>query len=574
MTGLAEAQTMSGSIASDEEGSVVSRIASAVKAHPAAVIALIAIVASITGLFNGFAFDDVHVIIKNPRLHTLARPGGLFIEPYWRAEMGSMLYRPLTMVVFAVQWLVGNGSALPYHTVSIALYAALSAAVFRLAELVMPRRAAFAAAALFAVHPVHVEAVANIVGQAELWVALILVVLVAFYIRVRRERNLNSRDVAIIALSYLAACSFKEHAIVLPALLVAAEFTVVTDKRSVGDRVRMMIPLLIAMAVGGGIFVAARYMLLHGVATDSTTPLLKGQNFGTRFFTMLGVVTEWVRLMVWPMSLSADYSYPRIKTHDSFELTMLPAVAVLLGTCLIAFHLRKRFPVVLFSVAWIGIALLIPSNLVVVTGFVLAERTLMLVSVGFVLCAGVVADELLASAGRGGARAHQIVILFLSILLVAFGLRSVTRSPVWHDNDTLFFQTVQDVPSSHRAHWMRAVDLAEKKRTGEALEEMDMAVALGDQKDPLLLAYAGDLFAVNGRCPRAVTLYRRALAVAPGNVQLRANTSFCLIAIGKLAEAKAVALDAGDAVSDLRLQKIVHTVDSLQVVREAVPAKR
>ncbi len=537
-------------------------------------IALVAIVVSISGLFNGFAFDDVQVIVKNPRLHTLASPSGLFVETYWRAAMGSMLYRPLTMAAFATEWVIGNGAALPFHITSILLYAALSVAVYRLADIVMPRRAALAAAAVFAVHPVHVEAVANIVGQAELWVSLILVVLVQSYIRIRREGNLGPREIGLFALAYLAACCFKEHAIVLPALLLAAEFSVIADERSAASRLRGMVPLFIAMAVAGAAFVFARYTVLHGVAIDSTAPIFKGQTFATRFFTMLGVVTEWVRLMVWPMSLSADYSYPRIRTNDSFELSMLPAIAVLVGTAFIAWQLRKRFPVILLGVAWIGIALLIPSNLVVVTGFVLAERTLMLASVGFALCAGTVADELVGTAESSGGRARQIAMISLGAVLLVFGVRSATRSPVWHDNDTLFLQTVQDVPSSHRAHWMRSVDLAEKKRTAEAMDEMDMAVALGDQRDPLLLAYAGDLFAVNGRCPRAVTLYRRALLVAPGNIQLRANTSFCLIAIGKLLEAKAIALDAGDGSSDPRLQKIVHTVDSLQLVRGAVESER
>src|ERR1019366_3424443 len=154
------------------------RISTAARAHPAFVIVVPAVVASIAGIGNGFAFDDIHVIVRNPRLHTLAAPWGLLVETYWRAEMGSMLYRPMTMVAFAIQWVIGAGSPLPFHVVSIGLYAALSAAVYQLAVLLMPRRAAFAATALFAVHPVHVEAVANVVGQSELWVELILVALV------------------------------------------------------------------------------------------------------------------------------------------------------------------------------------------------------------------------------------------------------------------------------------------------------------------------------------------------------------------------------------------------------------
>ncbi|MDO8500804.1 MAG: tetratricopeptide repeat protein [Gemmatimonadaceae bacterium] len=537
-------------------------------------IAALAVAASITGLRNGFAFDDVDVIIKNPRLHTFAAPWGLLVETYWRAEMGSMLYRPMTMVVFAAQWVVGGGSPLPFHLTSILLYAALSVAVYRLAILLMPARAAFVSAALFAVHPVHVEAVANIVGQAELWVALLLVVLVAWYVWIRRAGPLRTSHIALISVGYLIACGFKEHAIVLPALLLAAELLVVGDERPLRARVRNLIPLCIAMAITGLAFLAARYAVLDGVAIDSRAQILKEQPFGTRFFTMLDVVVEWVRLFFWPMSLSADYSYPRIRTHTTFEISMLPAVAVLAGIAWIAWAVRKRLPVVTFGISWTGLALLIPSNLIVVTGFVLAERTLLLATVGFVLCAGVAVHEALTAADRSGGIARPLAVSALGALLLVFAGRSVTRSPVWRDNETLVLQTVRDVPSSHRAHWMRAADLAGKKRTAEALDEMDLAVALGRRDDPLLLAYGGDMFAMAGRCPRALTLYRRALALAPGNIQLRVNTSWCLLNVGKLEEAKAMALDAGGNAGDIRLQEVARAADSLQLVRARKLASR
>lgn len=559
----------------EAEPTLASRSVAFVRRNPAFVIALLAIITSLSGIGNGFAFDDIHVIVKNPRLHTMAAPWGLFVETYWRAEMGSMLYRPMTMMVFAFEWVIGAGSPLSFHIVNVLLYAALSAAVYRLGALIMPRRSAFVAAALFAVHPVHVEAVANVVGQAELWVALILVALTGWYIQLRRAGELEAPHVLLIALGYLVACGFKEHAIVLPGLLLAAELCVIRDTRSIGTRLRALLPLFAALTVAGAAFVVARHAILNGVAIDSTAPILKGQGFATRFFTMLGVVIEWVRLFVWPMSLSADYSYPRIQTHDSFDLVMLPAIAILIVVPLIAWQLRQRFPAVAFGIAWIGIALLIPSNLVVVTGFVLAERTLMTASVGFVLCVGVVVGEAIGAAEKkSDLRASQLAFVALAVVLVAFAIRSATRSPAWHDNDTLFLQTVQDVPSSHRAHWMRAVDLAEKKRIPEALDEIDMAVALGDRKDPLLLAYAGDMFAMAGRCPRAVTLYRRALALAPRNIQLRANTAFCLINIGKVGEARTIALGVPDDANDVRLKAMVKTADSLESARADVLAKR
>jgi hypothetical protein len=535
-------------------------------------VVLAAVLASITGLRNGFALDDVEVIVKNPLLHTLSSPWGLFHTTYWRPEMGATLYRPLTMVTFAVQWVIGGGSPLPFHITSIALYACLSAAVYRFAKLLVTPVAALAAALIFAVHPAHVEAVANVVGQSELWVALILVDLVTSYVAIRRKGALKLRHVIGIAVGYVVACCFKEHAIVLPALLLGAELLLVGDEKTFMSRIRQMTPLVVAMAVAAFGFLLARYSVL-GNELDAPALILRQQTFGTRFFTMLSVVIEWIRLFVWPMNLSADYSYPRIRTHTGFEAEMLPAVAVILGVAWIAWAVRKRAPVAAFGIFWIAVSMLLPSNLIIVTGFILAERTLMLASVGFVLCIAVGLQEILAATEASPGRTKSLALGAVGVIAIVFAGRSMTRSPVWRDNESLIKQTVLDVPSSHRAHWMYATYLAENNQQREALEEIDLAVALGERDDVLLLGFAGDMFARAGRCPRALPLYRRALALGPNNVQLRANTSLCLINIGKLAEAKSIAL-GGDHPDDARLQRLAMASDSLQLARSTSLALR
>jgi protein O-mannosyl-transferase len=538
----------------------------------ALLVVLAAVFASITGVRNGFALDDVEVIVKNPLLHTLASPWGLFHTTYWRPEMGATLYRPLTMFSFATQWVIGNGSPLPFHITSIALYACLSIAVYRFAKLLVSPLAALGAALIFAVHPVHVEAVANIVGQSELWVALALVLLVTWYVEIRRAGRAKPLQVIGIAAGYAVACCFKEHAIVLPALLLGAELLLIGDEMSIASRIRGMAPLAGAMLFAALAFLLARYAVL-GNELDAPALILRQQPFGTRFFTMLSVVTEWIRLLVWPMNLSADYSYPRIRAHSGFEPEMLPAVAVILGVIWIAWTLRKRAPVATFGIFWIAVTMLIPSNLIIVTGFVLAERTLMLASAGFVLCIAVGLQEILSAARTSRGRTRSLVPGALGMIVIAFAGRSMTRSPVWRDNDTLIRQTVLDVPSSHRAHWMYATYLAENNHEREALEEMDLAVALGERDDVLLLGFAGDMFARAGRCPRALPLYRRALALGPNNVQLRANTSLCLLNIGKLAEAKSIAL-GGDHPDDVRLQRMALASDSMQLAHPQTNAFR
>jgi hypothetical protein len=527
-------------------------------------IALLAVLASLSGIRNGFALDDVHIIFENNRVHALTEAWRLFGQTYWPPEEGASLYRPLTMLAFAVQWVIGHGSPLPFHVTSILLYAAVSVALYRLAVLLVPRPAALVGAALFAVHPVHTEVVANVVGQAELWVALLGIIAVSHYIRVRRAGRLSSFDVVKLAVLYLAACMFKEHAIVLPALFVAAELTVVGGESPLRDRARQLLPLFAALLVAGCLFVFIRTMVIGRIATGGPNVLLLGVPFSTRLFTMLGVFMEWVRLFVWPASLSADYSSRRIQAVTSFDASLVPSLLVVFGVVAIAWSLRRSKPVVTFGLLWAGVTLLMPSNLVVVTGNVLAERTLFLASVGLAICAGVAAVQLWSNMSERGRLPRLATATLLAALLAAGVARSSTRNVAWHDNEALFRQTVLDVPTSYRAHWMLAEYLTDAGQTAEGLDEMMLAVVLGRKNDPGLLSFAADRFRVANQCPRAMGMYRRALEILPTLPELRFNASVCLLQLGKFEEAKSLARQGLQAASnDAHLQRVLIVADSL-----------
>jgi len=221
-------------------------------------------------------------------------------------------------------------------------------------------------------------------------------------------------------------------------------------------------------------------------------------------------------------------------------------------------------PVVTFGLLWAGVALLMPSNLVVVTGNVLAERTLFLPSVGLAICAGVGAVQLWGNMSERG-RAPRLATAVLLVALLFGGMaRSSTRNLAWHDNETLFRQTVLDVPMSYRAHWMLAEYLTDAGQTAEGLDEMMLAVVLGRKNDPGLLSFAADRFRLANQCPRAMGMYRRALEIEPSLPELRFNASVCLLQLGKFDEAKSLAhRGLESARNDGHLQRVLVVADSL-----------
>ncbi len=186
---------------------------------PVVGVVLLALAASISGIGNQFAQDDFAIILKNAPVHDLLHGWQLFTKPYWPPPFVPDLYRPLALLSYAVQWVVGGGSPLVFRLFSYGLYAVVCTQVLRLARLQLSFPPAFVAASLFAVHPVHVEAVAMAVNQGELWVALFSCLAAAAYLKARRSGGvLQGRTELAIGGFYLVACFFKENALMLPGI--------------------------------------------------------------------------------------------------------------------------------------------------------------------------------------------------------------------------------------------------------------------------------------------------------------------------------------------------------------------
>ncbi len=487
----------------------------------------LALAASVTSLGNGFAYDDQAIIVGNAQAHSLAGLWHRFLEPYWPPDRGSGLYRPLTIILFALQWTVGNGTPLVFHLVNVLLYAVLALLVFQLALQLLPEQPAWAAAALFAVHPVHVEAVANGVGQAELTTALAVVAAAVLYIRWRSRapsRPLSPGQAAGLCLLYLVACFGKEHGVVVPALLLLAELVSVEDPSPGRERLRRLAPFFIVLAFVGVGYLAVRARVLSSIPSDIQALNLQPLTAAQRGMTALALVPEWLRLLFWPAHLQADYAPLETRMMTAFEPNVALGALLLAALGTLAVRRRGEKGVILFAAGWIAIALLPVSNLLVVSGQILAERTMMLASVGAVL----VISQLLRLIERP-AWAPRVVVA----LLLAGGLAvSALRQPVWASDESLITRTAADAPRSYWAQWMYGDWLFTHGHPAEGERHMRLAVQLYPD-NPYILRILAGRYQDNGFCPAAIPLYQRTLALRPAWWEVRLRLADCLLAEGR-----------------------------------------
>ena len=547
---------------------------------PALTIALLSLLASFTSLANGFTYDDGYIVAANDRVHSFRYLGNLFVESYWGPGSPAGGYRPLTLVAFAVEWVLGGSRPIVFHAANILIYALAGVAVFQLAKKFMGPRAAWIVAALFAVHPVHVEAVGNVVGQAELIVALACAAGVSLYLRERARGTMRWRQALGILGCFAVAVLAKENGIVFPMLLFAAELTVVADARSMRERFTTVRPLVLSLVLVGLLYLGGRGAVLGDLAGMPPHVAYVGLHLTNahRVLTMIGLAKEWTRLLVFPARLAAEYSPPMTPFAVEMSVEQLPGFLILLSTALLVWiAIKRRWHDITFGIAWVAIAMAPISGFLVATGFILAERTLMLPSIGAMIVVVAVGRRLWSeipdvTRDRQWVRVSGAVLV--GLVLFAGAARSAVRQLVWHDNDVLFSQTVVDAPNSYRAHQIFGAWLFARGFRGQGEEQMWQAIRLFpyDPIPPYLLA---EEYRKKGACDLAIPLYRWSLATTDTAASFSlAPYGRCLMKTGQYDLARAQALrgiSRGDEVKHYR--RLLMQIDSARRA-SADPAKR
>lgn len=527
-----------------------------------ALVALLALAACVTSLGHDFTFDDRFVILNNGHVHVLRNLWRLFGQTYWPLDLGGDGYRPLVMSLFTIQWVAGGGAPWIFHLGNILLAVATALAVYWCAAAVLPRPAACAAAVLFAVHPVHVEVTGNIVGQSELLVALFLCIAIGLYLRARQQGPLPRRTMAAILVLYILGLLSKEHAIVLPLLLLGAELTLAESPgwRPRTPELRAFGLMLVLLSV------AHLYVLglIHGgIAGFVSYPAFEYLHMTAldRAGTMALLLPRIARLLVFPTRLLGDYSPTDIPLAQGFDPLELPGIFIAVAFVLLVVALRRRSPVASFGLLWVIIAFLPVSNLLVPTGFVIAERTLFFPSVGIVLVAGAVIAHLMSVAQHR--QRWVAATAFGALVLLGLG-RSIDRQRVWKNNDVFFDTLVRDAPDSYRAHFLRGQLMRAENRPAEMEAEYQRAIKLFPYDPRMILVVAADYHNV-GACGIADAYLRWAFALEPRASEGRVAYVQCLVHDKQWKAARDEALTAFRVVrpSDVRrLRQLLVSVDS------------
>jgi hypothetical protein len=463
----------------------------------ALVIACTAVLCYANALAGGWTLDDPYIVVGNPLVHTPTVIWSAFTHPYWPAGLGWGQYRPLVILGFALDWALSGGATWWFHLVNVAWHTAASILVWRLARTLLPSPGDVVAALWFAVQPVHVEAVAGVIGRSEIMAAtFVLAGLLA-------HRQGQFRAIGWYAL----ALASKESGAVMVGLALCYDVLCTTPWRATLSARRRLYTGYAGVLAAYGLVLA---MLFHGQALLQPALLWGGMPTTTRWLTMATVIPHYLRLMIVPAQLFVDYGPAIIEPQHGVTLSVIVGLVILAAWVVAVAASWRRAPVVAFGLLWFAVAILPIANIVFASGIVLAERTLYLPSVGVGLVIGWGAVHLL--------HARRLVA---TVALAAAGLllaaRTWTRTPLWHDNKSVIIGSLIDEPDSYRMHTLAAVVLIQGNQWGAAGAQYAQARHLY-ANDPTSYRAGAECALAMRDLTAATALLDSAIALSPGDV--------------------------------------------------------
>ncbi len=398
-------------------------------------------------LLNGFVYDDDIQVLQNPYVRNLGHLKQIFTTTVWSFQGGAQgvtnYYRPLMTLTYAFCHTLFGFSAIGFHLVSIVINAAVVCLVFAAARRVFHDRAlAFLAAALFALHPVHTEAVDWIAAVTDLEATFFF--LLAFWLFLRLQGSAGKRwalfQAAMLA-SYALSLLSKESAATLPVVAVIYEHACREDRQNSTFPVKLR-------RYGALWLMLAAYLTvrIHYLGAFAPVASRHDTGFNEIALSALALAGHYVEKMIWPAPLCAAYVFPG--TLAALLSRILAGLAITAACALLMIYFWKRERRVFFGFAWFFVTLSPVLNVRWMPDFAFAERYLYLPSVGFCWALGWLGLSLWRKSGAAGATWKRAAAALACALAALMIVRIVIRGRDWKSDLTFYQSTLKASPDA------------------------------------------------------------------------------------------------------------------------------
>ncbi len=526
-------------------------------------IALVCAVTFAGGMSAPFFFDDLGSIAENPHIRSLWPLSSALSAP----DQATVDGRPLVALSLALNHHLGGLDVAGYHLFNLLVHIASACLLMGLLrrtlrtprlETTCGRHAdivAFAAALLWAVHPLQTETVVYVVQRTELLAGGFYLALLYAVVRFRTDGPVG-RWSAVAIVAAFAGMACKETMVTAPVVAWLFDAVFLTGPKSmrgttnghgVGTTAAPALAPQPPLSLGPALLQALRsapwlYLglfaswgllatLIAAGPRNETVGFHLGVSAWESLLTQATVIPMYLRLAVWPHPLSVSYEWPIVSTLSAALPGALVVVALLAGTL---WALVKR-PVLGFCGAFFFIVLSPSSSFVPIVTEIAAERRMYLPLAAVVVLAVVGLQRLLVAVAQPRRRAGLATAgLVLAAGIPAFG--SAVRVDDFASVETIWRDVIAKQPDNAYARFELCVELKRQQRYEEALEEVLLSIELEPRHFGSRVALGDVLFNL-GAVEDAIAAYQVPLGMDRADAPLHHNLGLALAHAGRIDEA-------------------------------------
>jgi tetratricopeptide (TPR) repeat protein len=478
----------------------------------------------------GFVLDDLAVIEQN-KFVTSGIAGipkilsTFYWEGYWEANAG--LYRPLSLIMFAIEWSISPNNPAIHHFVNVVLFCLTNILLFKLLRKIFsdfPLWIPFIVTLLFAVHPIHTEVVANIKSRDEI---LCFLLFVSTFLQILKDKK-TLKSTLLLAFTFFL-CLLSKEAGVLFVPIIGLYFWLIR-KDSVKSVLMKVMPLIAISFV----WLAIHQTVIHAAKTppitytyhDNSLVACEGSSQAATGITILG---KYMEKSVLPVNLNYDYSYSEIECSTFSSISVITTILVVIALLFVGFVFRKKNPFLLFGVLFFLIGISLVTNIFFLIGATFAERLLYTPVLGIIILVVMGIYQLLKETQqRVFLNPAALALLVVSVVFIG---ATVKRNQDWESNQSLFASGVQVKTKSSRIYSNHAImlmnaettdSIQKQKLTYEAIDYFDRAIEIDTGNVDAEINVAVCYYRTN-QFHKSVQYSKMALAKNPNNTFLYVN---------------------------------------------------
>lgn len=514
------------------------------KMAPYALLVLVIALAYANALGNGFLYDDDFLIIRNRFLSSWSFLGDIFSSSTTAGSGGTdSFYRPLQILVYLVLRQSFGLQPFAFHAFNILLHMANAGLLYRLGrKLNFNRSAVLIACLLWALHPMHTEAVTYINSASDqlysFFCLLGCVVLLP---------DFSSSKMALASLLFLLALLSKETAILFPLLASTLLFAFKKFNRSAFLR---WWPL----GLVAGVYLWVHFFVLKLEADALSSQTILNQNFAARLFTFVGTLPDYVGILLWPTHLHMERNVTIYLTPFALPVAL---GAMLLGAALfVIMRAGEELRYLRWGILWFFCAHALHTGLIVPMNAPLGEHWLYLPSAGLFLGFAQQVAEFVKSQQK----AISVSPIGGGILLLAtmvLGLLTANQNEKWKDEPTFYSYLISEGTRSERVYNNLGYTYLQQQRYDDAIALLKAAIAIKSDYTRALVNLAAAYMARHGAgdAAQAQQAIEKVLVLTPNDVESLTNYARILLDRGGEENAhkafssleRAVALEPGYA---------------------------